>query len=863
MAKNKTLNLRLGLDSRQFQKGLAKAQRSMRKFGGKMKNVGSSITSNITMPFAAVAGAGIKMSIDLTKSFTKIETLVGISSEKVAEMRQEVMNLSGETAKGPQELADALFTITSAGLRGSEAMDVLESSAKASAVGLGETQDIARAVTGVLASYGAENISSAEATDTLMAVVREGNLEASSLAPVLGRVTGIASQLGISFAEVGGSIATFTRLGVSSEEAVTGLRGVMNALLKPTDQSREALDSIGMSFDELRASVKDKGLAETLIGLTEKFKGNDEGLAQLIPNVRGLSAVLGTAASQGDDYRKIVDNINNSQGILDEGFDRVSKDSGFKLQQSFQQLKKVGMEIGSRVLPLVVKLATFIQKGAAAFMNLSGPVKALSVGLVAIVAASGPLLTLFGSLTTLLTGLLSPTMLVVAALIGAGVLIYKNWEPVKKTLVDVINYFITLYNESIVFRGIIEGVTLVFKQAYANLVFFAKAGWSIIKQFGANFKSLFGGIGDIIAGVFTFDLDKLKSGLKGVTESLDNVFDPSKNPELKSAIDEHGETIANNLATAIDNTMGQRDPIELVTEEDIQNGVDNVAGFLTDIKNKIQGAFTPSGGGGATTTTQPEMGPETFDNSYFEDEQSTLENSSRNWGEWAAKGQENLDKFNSTFGQAFGQMGAIMNQFYANAREKLKQQTATQVEEAELQHENRLAEIDRMLISDEEKNKLIEQAETDHANNITTIEDNAAAESRKIARKQAKSDKVQAALGVAVNTASGIMKAVAASPLTAGMPWAGIIGGMGAVQLAAVLAAPLPALASGGLAFGESLALVGDNRNARMDPEVIAPLSKLQGMMGGSAVQVYGTIRGEDIVLSSDRFNRRKQRVLG
>lgn len=42
----------------------------------------------------------------------------------------------------------------------------------------------------------------------------------------------------------------------------------------------------------------------------------------------------------------------------------------------------------------------------------------------------------------------------------------------------------------------------------------------------------------------------------------------------------------------------------------------------------------------------------------------------------------------------------------------------------------------------------------------------------------------------------------------------------------------IPALAKGGLAYAPQLAMVGDNKNARNDPEVIAPLSKLQGMLG-------------------------------
>ena len=44
----------------------------------------------------------------------------------------------------------------------------------------------------------------------------------------------------------------------------------------------------------------------------------------------------------------------------------------------------------------------------------------------------------------------------------------------------------------------------------------------------------------------------------------------------------------------------------------------------------------------------------------------------------------------------------------------------------------------------------------------------------------------------------------------------------------------IPRLASGGLISAPTLAMVGDNRNARMDPEVVSPLSQLQNMMNSS-----------------------------
>jgi hypothetical protein len=73
-------------------------------------------------------------------------------------------------------------------------------------------------------------------------------------------------------------------------------------------------------------------------------------------------------------------------------------------------------------------------------------------------------------------------------------------------------------------------------------------------------------------------------------------------------------------------------------------------------------------------------------------------------------------------------------------------------------------------------------------------------------------------------------------------------------------------LAKGGLAFGETLAVVGDNPNARMDPEVIAPLSKLKNMIGGAGggtVTVVGKLSGQDILLSTEKAGRTRSRYRG
>jgi tape measure domain-containing protein len=72
-----------------------------------------------------------------------------------------------------------------------------------------------------------------------------------------------------------------------------------------------------------------------------------------------------------------------------------------------------------------------------------------------------------------------------------------------------------------------------------------------------------------------------------------------------------------------------------------------------------------------------------------------------------------------------------------------------------------------------------------------------------------------------------------------------------------------PKLAEGGLATGPTMALVGDNRNARVDPEVIAPLSKLKSMMGDMGVggSLETRISGNDLIILLNRSQKGLNRV--
>lgn len=81
----------------------------------------------------------------------------------------------------------------------------------------------------------------------------------------------------------------------------------------------------------------------------------------------------------------------------------------------------------------------------------------------------------------------------------------------------------------------------------------------------------------------------------------------------------------------------------------------------------------------------------------------------------------------------------------------------------------------------------------------------------------------------------------------------GIAMGFTTAMLAAVTAAGIPMLANGGLASGPTLAMVGEYAGASGNPEVIAPLDKLRGLLAEPAApidfsRVEFRIRGRELV---------------
>lgn len=437
----RSLMVKIGADLRPFESAMKKLEYQMNRTGRTLQNAGSVLTKGITMPLVGIGVAAFKTGKDFETSMSKIEGLVGIAKEQIDDWSKDIIKMAPKLGKAPTELGDGLFYVTSAGFRGAAAMEVLETAAKGSAAGLGDVSTIADTLTSAINAYGQENLSAGRSMDILTAAVREGKLEAASLAPVMGQLLPTASALDIQFSQMAGTLAVMSRTGSEAAESATSLNAIMLFLQKPSEEARQMLDNVGISMADLRdmAAQEPDGLIKVMRLLESSFKDDDEALAKIIPNVRAFRGVMNVLAQDASIVDDIMNNVTNSTGMANTAFEVAAETTEFKWQQAISGLQaslaSLWETLQKTIVPIMEKVSGKIQEITVKFNQLDEKQKNNIVKWAGIAAAIGPVLLITGKLLISIPkltkavrllgksaiGLINPMTLAVAGLTAMGV----------------------------------------------------------------------------------------------------------------------------------------------------------------------------------------------------------------------------------------------------------------------------------------------------------------------------------------------------------------------------------------------------------------------------------------------------------
>ena len=160
--------------------------------------------------------------------------------------------------------------------------------------------------------------------------------------------------------------------------------------------------------------------------------------------------------------------------------------------------------------------------------------------------------------------------------------------------------------------------------------------------------------------------------------------------------------------------------------------------------------------------------------------------------------QDTMWEILSGISGAVGAMDSMFGQFHANEATRLANEEKQKTDAIETWFESERERIERTITDEEELVAALEALDEEKARKQNELQHKMDTERRKLERAKAKSAKASALFSAGINVAEAITKALTAGPLI-GQIFAGIVAALGAIQMAAIAAAPLPSLQKGGI----------------------------------------------------------------
>lgn len=281
--------------------------------------------------------------------------------EKLSDGARELAKTYGGSAT---EQAKALYQTISAGAgSAAEAMTILD---RANKLAIGGNTDVTTAVDGLSAAlntYGDQGLTAEQASDSMFVAMKSGITTIGELSSSLSKVTPLSSQLGISFDEVNAAAAAMTTTKMSTAEAMTGLTGVMKAVIKPTKEAADMAKELGLDFSS--AALKSQGLAGFLESVAQKTGGSSDAMSVLFGDIEGLKAVMSLTGGQAGKFADILDEMANKSGATAESFGKMTTGTakvGFEWERTKAKISDAFLALGEKAAPAIGELLEMINK---------------------------------------------------------------------------------------------------------------------------------------------------------------------------------------------------------------------------------------------------------------------------------------------------------------------------------------------------------------------------------------------------------------------------------------------------------------------------------------------------------------------
>lgn len=739
MGKN-VLEVILSGSSKELDAALAKADKSLTAYGQKIKDIGSSMTTRLSLPMALAGGAAIKMASDFNESLNKVEVAFKDSSSEVKDFAKTTLKSFGIAEGSALDMA-ALF----------------------------------------------------------------GDMSTS-----MGLTTQQAAKMSTSLVGLAGDMASFKNMNI--EEVTTALNGIFTG-------ETESLKRLGIVMTE--TNVKQYAMTQ---GITKQY----EAMTQAEKTMLRYNYVMSvTANSQGD-------------------FERTGGGAANQMRLFQESMKELGNTFGQIVLPAFTKLVKYANEVLSSLKDLSPEAKTVIVALAGFAAVAGPIMYIAGSVmpkftaAMVLANKVSTTLgLTLSTGLGLGALVVGLGFAINK---------IYDYNKAL---GGNNGLNDVQKQSTENILSNNK---EIEKSIALLEQRKMASKNAVITGF---------GSETGSSVNYQKQIDEQKRLLAinKKVLAERAKTpkVAPNTNTGVDFKMvgGGAGVEDLTKSLDFQEKMKEIQRKGEEERYKMR-----QEAGAADIAEQDLLYKKLLLNT-GEKGKETLE-LLRQWFSY--------DISTSDFFKSFQKLNGVVS--------GIKTPMSVMDEAIRKSEEAKKTELEKTNLAFEQ-GVLIQQAIGNSMAQVFTNMGETIVQSMGLA-KTGIDGFVGGMMKTLIDLGAIVVKQLAMN-LAASLGW-GISGAAqsgAATGPAAIFSTPafiataiggitaafasIPAFAEGGIVSGPTMGLIGEYPGAKSNPEVIAPLNKLQGMIdssrGDTAMVGEFRLQGQDLVLALQRANNQKGRI--
>lgn len=324
---------------------------------------------------AAIAGAAIgigvssiKAAADFQQSMLKVQAYAGLSKQQTDIMSNSILDMASKLGQSPKAMADAIYPIISSGYSASQALNILELSAKTAAASGANMSVVADALTTSLKSMHAPASQAGNYMDMINKIVSLGKGNVSDYAATIGKLSLAAGSAHVPFDQMGAALATLTTHGFPSvAQASTSLGNLFTQIGPKVDLVAQHAKKLGVAFDENKFKTLD--LAGQLNYLNTVTDGNQGALLKLLGGSTLALKAFNALSGSSKDFTDNLHAMKNATGATDAAFKTASSGFNASMARMHASMEVFQVKLGTALLPVLTKLSDAVAPIITSFSN--------------------------------------------------------------------------------------------------------------------------------------------------------------------------------------------------------------------------------------------------------------------------------------------------------------------------------------------------------------------------------------------------------------------------------------------------------------------------------------------------------------